>query len=67
MKSHEELCLIFQRIAKDPLETVDYLTVSDYLQMRQHIQICEECDELTNQVVEEGKDVDVNFGGASEN
>lgn len=55
MKSFEELCQVMQRIAANPYEKVDYLTVGDFLQMRQHITICEPCDKLSEEVVEQGK------------
>lgn len=55
MKSFEELCAIMRRIAANPYEKVDYLTVRDFLQMRQHITICEDCDKTTDEVIEKGK------------
>ncbi len=55
MKSFEELCAIMRKIAKEPYAKVDYLTVGDFLQMRQHIVVCQDCDKLTEEVVEQGK------------
>lgn len=55
MKTFEELCAIMRKIAANPYEKVDYLTVGDFLQMRQHIVVCHDCDKLSEEVVEQGK------------
>ncbi len=55
MKSFEELCAIIKRIAADPYANIDYLTISDFLQLRQHVDICKDCDKLSEEVVEEGE------------
>jgi len=69
VKSFEEICAIFRHIIAHPEEPVDYLTVRDWLQMRQHIAICEDCDKETKEMVDNSpkKEVDINFGGASAN
>ena len=71
MKKFEELCSIIARITDKPEERVDYLTVNDYLQLRQHIIVCGKCSDLIDDTLKnhkhEEKKLDVNFGGASEN
>jgi transcriptional regulatory protein LevR len=68
MKSFEELCAVIKRITDNPKEVVDYLTIRDYLQLRQHITICKKCDKLTADVVKNTpEEIDVNWGDASEN
>lgn len=70
MKEFEEICKILQYIALHPEETVDYLTVSDFLQMREHMYICGECsDAVDNTIAKDPKTgkIDVNFGKAGTN
>lgn len=69
MKDFEELCHIVERITANPKEKVDYLTVRDFLQLRQHVLICKPCSDKVDGVVELHcrKTVNINFGGASEN
>lgn len=68
MKEFEEICKLIQHIAANPKEVVDYLTVSDFLQMREHVWICGACsDAVDGTVANTPKKMDVNFGGASEN
>jgi len=55
MKQFEELCAIIQKIAADPYAEVDYLTISDFLQLRQHLDICKDCDKLSEETVERGE------------
>lgn len=68
MRSDEEICQIIGHIAANPEEIVDYLTVGDFLQMRQHVVVCEKCSEAIEKTVEnKPEEVNINFGGASEN
>lgn len=66
MKTPEEICKIIQHIALNPEEIVDYLTVGDFLQMRQHVTVCDECNEAIDATVAKSPNI-TNFGGASEN
>lgn len=70
MKEYEEMCKIIQHIATHPKEIVDYLTVSDFLQMREHVWICGACsDAVENTIAKDPKTgkLDVNFGNAGTN
>jgi hypothetical protein len=70
MKEFEEICGLFKRIAANPEAPVDYLTVGDYIQMGLHLDLCEGCTKLRQEVLDKyphKNDVDINFGGASEN
>lgn len=70
MKAFDEICKIIQHIALHPEEKVDYLTVNDFLQMREHVWTCGKCSDAIDNTIAKApreNEVNVNFGGASEN
>lgn len=58
----EDMCAFFRAIERNPEAIVSGLTVRDMLYLRQHIQMCDECYEITNRVNERYKDEKPNLG-----
>lgn len=51
MKSFKELCAIIKRIGDNPEEKVDYLTVGDFMQLRDHVIRCGTCSDIVDVTV----------------
>lgn len=45
-----DFCALIRGIEKDPEAIINDLTVRDYLLLRQHIQLCDECYEAVERV-----------------
>jgi hypothetical protein len=48
----KEMCEYFKKVAADPSALAPPLTVREFLQLRQHILVCQECSDLVDKTLE---------------
>lgn len=51
-----DFCKYIQTIAKNPKAIAPPITVGEFMQLEVHVNICDDCYELLNQVLEENED-----------
>ncbi len=47
----DDFCQFFKDIEKDPKKIISKLKVKDFYNIREHINKCKDCFELTNQIL----------------
>jgi hypothetical protein len=57
MALDSSLCEIVLKIQKDPLKKVEGLTIGIFYQLKEHLQECEMCSKIIDEILETHKDV----------
>jgi hypothetical protein len=45
------------KLVKDPLNQTKNLTIRQFNQLREHLEVCQSCNDIVNEVLEKYKDV----------
>lgn len=56
MLPDSELCAIMKKIQEDPSKKVEGLTVGIFYALQAHLEVCDECSKIADEVLEKGKD-----------
>ena len=52
-----EFCNFIKDIQKDPLKKIKGLTIRKMYRLQEHLQVCEECQRITDEILEANKDI----------
>jgi hypothetical protein len=55
--SDSEFCSFIKQIQKDPFKKVEGLTIGKVYQLQEHLKECQECIRITDEILEENKDI----------